>query len=267
MNMLLPRLIPVLLLREKGLVKTINFKDNKYVGDPLNAVRIFNEKRVDEIIVLDIDATVKGTEPDFDMIESLAGECRMPLCYGGGITTAKQAIKILSLGVEKVSLSAAAVQNPNLIKEISDKVGSQSIVVTLDIRRNFFGGFKVFTHNGTVPVKFNLVDLALKFQDLGIGELVLNSIDHDGLMGGYDLKLVAEVKKHMKLPMTLVGGCGSIKDIEALHSQEGLIGAAAGSFFVLKGKYRAVLITYPTINQRQGIFNLVHLSSHKEKNK
>ena len=254
--MLLPRLIPVLLTRNKGLVKTKQFKDEKYVGDPINAVRIFNEKRVDELIVLDIDATVKGLDPNFQMIEKLAAECRMPLCYGGGIKTADQALKILSLGVEKVSLSAAAIQNPSLIKEISEKVGSQSVVVTLDVKRKRFGGFDVLTHNGTKSVKGSPVDLALKFQDLGAGELVINSIDNDGLMTGYDLKLISEVKKHMKLPMTLVGGCGSLQHVEALHAQEGLIGAAAGSFFVFKGKYRAVLITYPSEEMRLSISNL-----------
>ena len=254
--MVLPRLIPMLLIREKGLVKTTKFTDDKYVGDPLNAVRIFNEKCVDEIIVLDIDATATGKEPDFKMIENLASECRMPLCYGGGIKTVEQAIRILSLGVEKVSLSAAAIQNPNLIKEIAEKVGSQSVVVTLDVKRKRFGGFDVLTHNGTRSAKCNPVDLALKFQELGAGELVLNSIDNDGLMTGYDLKLVGEVKKHMKLPMTLVGGCGSLQDVEALYTQEGLIGAAAGSFFVFKGKYRAVLITYPSEDVRLGMYNL-----------
>ncbi|MDB9800427.1 HisA/HisF-related TIM barrel protein, partial [Alphaproteobacteria bacterium] len=197
-------------------------------------------------------ATVKGREPDFKMIESLASECRMPLCYGGGIKTVEQVIKILSLGVEKVSLSAAAIKNPNLIKEIAEKVGNQSVVVTLDVKRKRFGGFDVLTHNGMRSAKCNPVDLALKFQDLGAGEIVLNSIDNDGLMTGYDLKLIGEVKRHMKLPMTLVGGCGTFQDVEALYSQEGLIGAAAGSFFVFKGKYRAVLITYPSEDMRLG---------------
>jgi imidazole glycerol-phosphate synthase subunit HisF len=245
----------MLLIHEKGLVKTTKFTDNKYVGDPLNTVRIFNEKCVDEIIILDIDATVKGREPDFKMIESLASECRMPLCYGGGIKTVEQVIKILSLGVEKVSLSAAAIKNPNLIKEIVEKVGNQSIVVTLDVKRKRFGGFDVLIHNGTRSAKCSPVDLALKFQDLGAGEIVLNSIDNDGLMTGYDLKLIREVKRHMNLPMTLVGGCGTFQDVEALYSQEGLIGAAAGSFFVFKGKYRAVLITYPSEDVRLGLSN------------
>ena len=259
--MLLPRLIPMLLVREKGLVKTTKFKDEKYVGDPLNAVRIFNEKCVDEIIVLDIDATVKGREPDTKLIESLASECRMPLCYGGGINTVDQAVKILSLGVEKVSLSAAAIRNPNLIKEISEKVGSQSVVVTLDVKRKRFGGFNVLTHNGRMSVNESPVDLALKFQNLGAGELVVNSIDNDGLMTGYDLKLISEVKKHMRIPMTIVGGCGSLHHLEALHAQEGLIGAAAGSFFVFNGKYRAVLITYPSEEMRLSISNIFNSTS------
>ena len=253
--MLLPRLTPMLLVREKGLVKTTNFKDHKYVGDPLNAVRIFNEKRVDEIIVVDIDATVKNKDPDFQMIENIASECRMPLCYGGGITNVEQAVKILSLGVEKVSLSSAAISNPALIEAISKKVGSQSVIVTLDVKRKRFGGLTVCTHNGTISTKLDPVDLAVKFQNLGAGELILNSIDRDGTMSGYDLKLIADVKKHVKLPMTLIGGCGSFKDIEALHSQEGLIGAGAGSFFVFQGKYRAVLISYPDKEIRESIFN------------
>jgi len=254
--MLLPRLIPILLIRNKGLVKTTKFKDDKYVGDPLNAVRIFNEKCVDEIMILDIDATVKGLEPNFRMIENLASECRMPLCYGGGVKTADQALKILSLGVEKVSLSSATIQNPEIIKEIADKIGSQSVVVTLDVKRKRFGGYDVMTHNGTVRTGRCPVELALECQQFGAGELLINSIDHDGLMTGYDLKLIASVKKNIEIPMTLAGGCGSIDDLIALHEQEGLIGAAAGSLFVFKGKYRAVLITYPDQNLRKGIFDL-----------
>jgi len=254
--MLNPRLIPLLLVREKGLVKTTKFTDDKYVGDPLNAVRIFNEKNVDEIIILDIDASVKGVEPNFKMIEKIASQCRMPLCYGGGVQTTDHALKILSLGVEKVSLSSAAIQNPEIIKEISEKVGSQSVVVTLDVKRKLFGGYDVLIHNGTVSARRNLIDLVLQCQRLGAGELLINSIDRDGSMSGYDLKLISQIKKNIEIPMTVAGGCGSVNDLIALHEQEGLIGAAAGSFFVFKGKYRAVLITYPDQNMRKSINEL-----------
>lgn len=254
--MLSPRLIPMLLVRNKGLVKTTKFKDEKYVGDPLNAVRIFNEKNVDEIIILDIDASVKGLEPDFKMIEKIASECRMPLCYGGGVRTADHALEILSLGVEKVSLSSAAIQNPEIITEISDKVGNQSVVVSLDVRPKLFGGYEVLIFNGTLSVRRNLIDLAAECQKLGAGELLINSIDRDGVMNGYDLKLISKIKKNIDIPITVAGGCGSIDDLLALHEQEGLIGAAAGSFFVFKGKYRAVLITYPDQNIRKKINEL-----------
>lgn len=254
--MLFPRLIPILLIRNKGLVKTERFKAEKYIGDPLNAVRIFNEKNVDELMVLDIDATVKGLEPDFKLIEKLSQECRMPVCYGGGIQTADQALKILSLGVEKVSISSAAIQNPDVIKNIADKVGSQSVVVTLDVKRKHFNRYVVHTHNGNVSTRRNPAELALEIQRLGAGEIVINSIDNDGMMTGYDLKLVSQVKKNLDIPITVAGGCGSIDHLIALHKQEGIIGAAAGSFFVFKGKYKAVLISYPDQDLRKEIFSL-----------
>lgn len=257
--MLNPRLIPFLLLRGKGLVKTLKFADEKYVGDPLNAVRIFNEKQVDEIVVLDIDATANGSEPDYALIKKLAAECRMPLCYGGGIKTPEQATHILSLGVEKISLSSQAIYDPDLVKKLSDRVGSQSVVVTLDVKRKIFGGYEVFTHNGTLGTKQNPIDLAQKFQSLGAGEVVINSIDNDGVMGGYDLKLIASIKEKLSIPTTALGGCGSMSDVTDLWKQEGIIGAGAGSVFVFKGKYRAVLITYPKEDEKLGMLDTVYL--------
>lgn len=252
--MLYPRIIPVLLIRNKGLVKTLKFKDHKYVGDPINAVRIFNEKEADELIVLDIDATVEGRPPDFKMIENLAAECRMPLCYGGGINTVKQATTILSLGVEKVALSSSVLGCPNLIMEISQKVGAQSVVVVLDVKKKLFGGkYECFTHNGKKNTKicpFEFVNLAEKY---GAGEIVINSIDNDGVMKGYDLELIHKAKKHVTIPVTAVGGAGSLDDISKLISNERIIGAAAGSLFVFKGKYHAVLINYPSSNEKSDL--------------
>lgn len=251
--MLRPRIIPCLLVRNKGLVKTVGFAAAKYVGDPINAVKIFNEKGVDELMVLDIDATVNGDEPNYRMIESLAAESRMPLAYGGGVKTAVQAKTIIGLGVEKVSLSSAAIANPALISQVADAVGNQSVVLVLDVRRSP-GGYVVWTHNGTVNTGRSPVELAQEAQQLGVGEIVLNSIDNDGRGTGYDLELVRQIREATSVPMTALGGAGSLKDIGELIRRFGVIGAAAGSLFVFKGVYRAVLINYPGAAEREALF-------------
>jgi cyclase len=252
--MLNPRIIPCLLIHKNGLVKTKNFKNPKYVGDPINAVRIFNEKQVDELIVIDIDATVNNQEPNYNLIEKLAYECRMPLCYGGGIKNAKQALQILSLGVEKISLSSAALDSPQLVKEISNQVGSQSVVVALDIKKKFLGGYDIYTKNASNKIKTDLSFVLKKFQELGAGEFVLNSIDNDGMKNGYDVDLISKVKKHIRIPLTVLGGAGSLDDIGEMIRKFGIIGCAAGSLFVFKGKYNAVLINYPNTLVKKEIF-------------
>lgn len=243
--MLRPRIIPCLLVKDKGLVKTIKFTDAKYVGDPINAVRIFNEKEVDEIMIIDIDATAENRAPDYKMIENLAAECRMPLCYGGGIKTVEQAQKIFSLGVEKVAISSEAVTNPDLLKEISSRVGSQSVVIVLDIKKSKSGKYEIWTHNGKKNSGKEVVEFAKQVQNFGVGEIVLNSIDQDGVMKGYDIELVDKVRAVIHLPLTVLGGAGSLKDIGNLIKKYGIIGASAGSLFVFKGIFRAVLINYP----------------------
>lgn len=256
--MLRPRITPCLLVRNKGLVKTVKFADSKYVGDPINAVKIFNEKEVDELIVLDIDATVTGAEPDFGMIQKLASECRMPLCYGGGIKTSEQARAIIALGVEKVALSAAVIENPGLVKQIADEVGSQSVVIVLDVKKNRFGNeYMVWTHNGQRNSKCCPVQLIAKLEGLGAGEIVMNSIDHDGQMKGYDLALATMIRRASRLPLTFLGGAGSVDDLEELIRTCGVVGAAAGSLFVFKGKYRAVLINYPSISEKDALISSV----------
>ena len=242
--MLRPRITPCLLVHQGGLVKTVGFGQPKYVGDPINAVRIFNEKEVDELIVLDIDATVNGREPDYTMIANLAAECRMPLCYGGGVTTAEQIERIVGLGVEKVAVSAAAVANPDLIAQAAAQVGSQSIVVVVDVKKTRLG-FEVHTHNGSRASGLLAADFARRVEALGAGEVVVNSIDRDGQMKGYDLELARQVRAAITRPMTILGGAGSLKDIGELVREFGIVGAAAGSLFVFKGVYRAVLINYP----------------------
>jgi cyclase len=251
--MLRARIIPCLLVHKGGLVKTQAFKDAKYVGDPINAVKIFNEKEADELMVLDIDATVNGVEPDFGLIAKLAAECRMPLCYGGGVTTAAQAARIVDMGVEKVAVSAAAISNPALLTEMAAAVGKQSVVAVLDVRKKtglFAKGYEVRTHNGKTIHKHDPVVLAKQLQDAGAGEIVVNSIDRDGLMLGYDLDLASKFKQALKVPITFLGGAGSLEHLGELISKLGVVGAAAGSLFVFKGKYRAVLINYPTPEQK-----------------
>ena len=252
--MLLPRLIPVLLIRNNGLIKTTNFSNDKYVGDPLNAVKIFNEKKVDEIIVIDIDATVNQTSPNLQLIKDLASECRMPMCYGGGIKSTEEASKILSLGVEKISISSAAISNPLIVEDISKEVGAQSVVITLDVKKKLFGGYDVYTHNGKHNTKQDLLSLIKDFESKGAGEIVINSIDKDGTMSGYDLNLIKIISKNVNIPITCLGGAGTQSDIRDLYSQQGIIGAAAGSLFVFKGKYRAVLITYPSADEKSSLY-------------
>jgi cyclase len=244
--MLYPRIIPCLLVHNRGLVKTVKFKDPKYVGDPINAVKIFNEKEVDELIVVDIDASRLKNEPDYRMIENLAVECRMPLCYGGGIKTVDQAERIFNLGVEKIAISSSAVENPSIVSEIAKRVGNQSVVVVMDVlKKALTGKYEICTYNGTKNTGLNPVEFAKVMEQLGAGEIVLNSIDLDGTMKGYDIKLIQKVRNSIHIPMTVLGGAGSFEDIGAVIKEHGIIGAAAGSLFVFKGKYRAVLISYP----------------------
>ncbi|HNW81641.1 MAG TPA: AglZ/HisF2 family acetamidino modification protein [bacterium] len=254
--MLHPRIIPCLLVRNKGLVKTVKFKDGKYVGDPINAVKIFNEKEVDELIVLDIDATVENREPDYKMIENLASECRMPFCYGGGIRNADQAQRIFNLGVEKIAVSSAVTERPELVSEIAKRVGNQSVVVVLDVKKKLLGGYEIYTHNGTKKTGWEIFDFVKKLEKLGVGEIVINSIDNDGMMKGYDLNLIAKIKEIVHVPMTAVGGAGSINDIAGVISQHGIIGVSAGSLFVFKGKYKAVLINYPSKEEKNNIIKM-----------
>jgi cyclase len=253
--MLRPRVIPCLLVHDKGLVKTVQFKDPKYVGDPINAVRIFNEKESDELMVIDIDATRENREPDYKMIENLAAECRMPLCYGGGVKTVEQAHRIFSLGVEKIAISAAAIQTPELVTAMAERVGSQSVVVVLDVKKKMLGGYEQYTHNGKKSTGKNPVEFAIKMQELGAGEIVVNSIDQDGMMKGYDLNIIDKIRKSISLPMTVLGGAGSLQDIGKLINQYGIIGAAAGSLFVFKGIYKAVLINYPNWEEKDRLIN------------
>jgi imidazole glycerol-phosphate synthase subunit HisF len=242
--MLRPRIIPALLIHKGGLYKTIGFDKPKYVGDPLNAVRIFNEKEVDELLVVDIDATRLGREPDYALIRNLAAECRMPLTYGGGVNTVDHFQRLIGLGVEKVAVGAAATQDLGLVSAAAEQVGRQSVVVVMDVRRQG-ASWKVFTHNGGRATGLDAVEFACSAEAAGAGEIIVNSIDNDGQMKGYDLSLVRAVRAATSRPLTVLGGAGTMADVASLVGEFGIIGAAAGSLFVFKGVYRAVLISYP----------------------
>lgn len=252
--MLRPRLIPTLLIRNKGLTKTVGFADGKYVGDPLNAVRIFNEKMVDELVVLDIDATARHYEPNTELIGKLAEECRMPLCYGGGIKTVGQAKTIIKSGVEKIAISSAAIENPDIVSEIARELGSQSVVVVLDVRKKRFRkAYEVCTHNGTVNTHIDPLQQVVRLQELGAGEIVVNSIDRDGRMEGYDIALMSAVRDATTVPLTALGGAGNLTHVRELVDALGVMGAAAGSMFVFKGSYKAVLINYPNEIEKKAL--------------
>lgn len=239
------RIFPVLLIRDQGLVKTRKFGEDRYVGDPMNAVKIFNEKEVDELAIYDIDATTEGRGPMFERLAKIAVESRMPLSYGGGVRSAEDAARLVSIGYEKVSVSAAAVERSDLVAEMARRVGRQSVVVTVDVKREgLLGNYSVYTHNGTRKHKIKPLDFIAQVVELGAGEIVVNSIDRDGMMGGYDLKFAKSVRERVDVPISFVGGAGSTDDMEELIRTVGTVGAGAGSIFVFKGPYRAVLISY-----------------------
>lgn len=256
--MLKPRIIASLLIRENGLIKTTKFGSPRYLGDPMNAVRIFNEKQVDELAIFDISCTVRNTEPNYKLIENIAAECRMPFCYGGGITNISQAQRIFSFGVEKIALSSSAFRDISLVKDLSLKVGSQSVVVVLDVKRNLFGGYDIYTHNGNLKVKGRIKDHIQNFEKNGAGEIIINNITEDGMMQGYDLKLVGDILHSTQLPVTILGGAGSMHDIGKLIESYGIVGCAAGSLFVYKGKLKAVLINYPDRLTKDDIIKKYH---------
>jgi cyclase len=254
--MLRPRIIPSLLLHDKGLVKTVNFKSPKYVGDPINAVRIFNEKEVDELAFFDIDATILNKEPDYTLIEKLANQSRMPLCYGGGVKTIYQAQKIFGLGIEKIALSSAVIKTPQLVTQIAERMGSQSVIVVLDIKKKLLGGYEVYIHNGKKSTGINPIIFVKELELLGAGEIIINSIDQDGMMKGYDMTLIEKIAESISIPLTVLGGAGSLADIENVINRHGVIGVAAGSLFLFKGPYKAVLINYPSQLEKNKVFKI-----------
>jgi len=242
--MLKHRVIPALLLQDRGLVKTERFAKPRYIGDPINAIRILNDKEVDELIVLDISASLRGAEPDYEMIEAFASECFMPLCYGGGITTLEQARRLFSLGVEKVSLQTGALRDLSLITRIAEHYGSQSVVVSLDVKRSLLGRYTLHAPTAGRNAPSGWTDVMTAAIAAGAGEVLVNAVDRDGTMSGVDATLIARAAAVCTVPLIACGGVGSLADIRAAVDA-GANAVAAGGFFVFHGPHRAVLITYP----------------------
>ncbi len=239
------RVIPVLLIHNRGLVKSLKFRDYKYVGDPINAVRIFNEKEVDELAIIDIDASREGRAPDISRIEEIVSEAFMPIAYGGGIKTVEQVKSILSAGVEKVILNRSAVKNPGLITEIAGQFGSQSVVVSIDYKKNLFGKQGVYIENGKTNSGLDPLSFAKQMEAAGAGEILLNSIERDGSFSGYDLEMIEKISHSVNIPMIAIGGASSLSDFRQAVLR-GASAVSAGSLFVFQRPHRAVLISYPS---------------------
>jgi cyclase len=242
-DMLRSRYIPVLLLDDGELTKTKNFKDGIYVGDPINAIRIFNEKKVDELSLFDISVTKNCSEIDFDLLKDIAINANMPLCYGGGVNSVEIASKIISLGFEKVSISSAFLKKPSILNDISSELGTQSVVVCLDIKK-VDNNYLIYTNRGTIKSSFDLFELIDKIEEIKVGEIIINSIDRDGTFLGYDLELANLIRKRTTTNLTILGGCNGINDFSNLQNEIGICGCAAGSYFTFVGKNNAVLLNY-----------------------
>ena len=243
--MLIPRVMPCLLVKKDRLVKTVRFKKPSYIGDPVNAIKIFNEKEVDELIILDINATIEKRKPNFELIGEVADECFMPVCYGGGISSIDEMKRLFGLGIEKVSLNSYALNNFDLIHDSAKTFGSQSIIVSMDIKRNVFGKYRIHTHSGKKPSRMNLTEYVKSAENLGAGEILLNSIDRDGMWSGFDIELLKMVTNIVNIPVIALGGAGKLSDISDAVHKGGASAVALGSMAVYQGKNRGVLVNFP----------------------
>lgn len=244
--MIRPRVIPALLLKGQGLVKTVKFKEPKYLGDPINIVRIFNDKEVDELVLLDITATPENRGPQFDLLKNITSEAFIPLAYGGGIRSMDDVRKLLSIGIEKLIMNTSSVENASLIRETADHAGSQAVVASIDVKKNFLGKYEVFIRCGQKKTGLDPVKHAVDMEKMGAGEIIINSIDRDGTMQGYDLDLVRKVADSVHVPVVACGGAGNLSHVSEVIKQGHASAAAAGSIFVFQGPLRGVLISYPT---------------------
>jgi cyclase len=254
-NGLRPRISVFLMVHKNSLYKSLQFSDYTYMGDPLNAVRIFNDFGVDELILMDIDASVNSLGPNFDLISAIAQESRMPLCYGGGISNAFEVEKIVKAGVEKVSLSSQAIKNPKVIKSIAENFGSQSISCCLDIKKPLKEkDYKAYIHNGMKKMEGDILETINSFQSHGAGEIIINNIDRDGTLDGFDIEIIKKIYSILDIPLTAIGGASSLTNISELINQCGLIGVGAGRLWSLVGENRSVLLNYPNKQERANFF-------------
>lgn len=244
--MLRTRVIPCLLLHSGGLVKTTRFKDPTYVGDPTNAIKIFNDKAVDELVFLDITASREGRGPSLEAIREFADECFMPVAYGGGIRTVDDARAVLALGVEKIVINTMALRRPQLVSELAAEFGSQAVVVSIDARKKLLGGYEVYANSGKERSGLQPTEHAKRMTELGAGELLITSIDRDGTQTGYDITLVRNVADAVAVPVIACGGAGTLDHLIRAVNEGHASAVAAGSMFVFHGRHRAVLISYPT---------------------
>jgi cyclase len=251
--MLIQRIMPCLLLKNGGLVKTIKFKDPSYVGDPINAIRIYNEKEVDELILLDINATLDKRPPPYRIISEIASECFMPVTYGGGITDLETIRQILNLGIEKVAINSYAVENPEFVKAAADRYGSSTIVVSIDVKQRLFGRLEVLSNGGKKSTGLNPVEFAQKMEKMGAGEILLTAIDRDGTQEGYNLELLQSVTGKVGIPVIASGGAGKIEDFRDAIQKGGASACATGSLVVYYGRHRAVLINFPERKTLEGV--------------
>lgn len=253
--MLIPRIIPCLLLRRRGLVKTVKFDKPVYLGDPINIVKIFNDKEVDEVVLLDIDATPEQRGPNYNALAEIVSESFVPFAYGGGIRTLDDVKKLFALGIEKVVINSFAMENPDFIRAAAEQVGSQSVVVCLNVKGKLLRGWQVMSHGARRAVTGDVAEWANKFQQLGAGELLVNAIDRDGMMKGYDLELVRRVSSAVTIPVVACGGAGVLEDLGRVVKEAGAAAASAGSLFVFQGPHRAVLINFPERKALERLFN------------
>lgn len=244
--MLITRVMPCLLVENDRLVKTVKFKNPSYIGDPVNAIKIYNDKEVDELLIVDITATKEGRDPNFQLIKEIADECFMPVCYGGGINSTNQIKLLFGLGIEKVALNSHAINNPKLITDAANKFGSQSIVSSIDVKKNVFGKYTVYTHGGTKKSKYSPIEYAKIVEEAGAGEILLNSIDRDGTWDGFDIDLIRSVTETVNIPVIAIGGAGNLDHISTAIYTGGASAIALGSMAVYQGKDLGVLINFPS---------------------
>lgn len=249
-----PRVIPVLLLRNLGLVKSIKFKKHRYIGDPINAVKIFNDKKADELVFLDILATLENRSPNYKLIQKISDESNMPFAYGGGIKTLENIREVIKQGAEKVVLNTHAIIDNKFVRNAAEEFGTSTIVVSIDVKKTIWGSYRVFSHSGQRKTVFDPEEKCLELEDWGVGEIILNSIDHDGTMNGYDIRMIKRVAQRTSVPIVALGGAGSYEDFSKAVYEAGASAVAAGSLFVYHGARNAVLINYPTKREIENVF-------------